>query len=217
MVVKKFMVTESVTLAPNDSFKKAINIVQDKGIRHLPVIDDGNVVGIVTDRDLGKASPSSATSLSVFELNYLLASITIGDIMTKDPITIDANAPVEEAAKLIDEHKIGALPVTEKGRYVGLITKSDVVHTFVEIMGLGVPSVRYEIDLENRPGALMETLKVIRDNGGYIVSVLTFQEKIAGRRTAVFRVRVDDEDTLSQALRNHGAPILVVCDVCRLD
>jgi acetoin utilization protein AcuB len=217
MIIKQRMVTDAITLSPDDSFKKAINIVQDKGIRHLPVVaDDGRVVGIVTDRDLAKASPSGATSLSVYELNYLLSSITIKDLMTEKPITVEADQPIEEAARLIHEHNIGALPVTEGGQFVGLITKSDILGTFVEILGLGVPSVRLELDLENRAGALMETLKLIRDHGGYIVSVIVFQEEPAGIRKSVIRVRVDDEAALREALEKSGPPIIKVCDVCRL-
>lgn len=217
MIVKMRMVSDAITLSPDDSFKKAINIIQDKGIRHLPVVDDGRVVGIVTDRDLAKASPSAATSLSVYELNYLLSSITIKDLMTKKPITVEASAPIEEAAKLIHEHNIGALPVVEDGKFVGLITKSDILGTFVEILGLGVPSVRIELDLENRAGSLMETLKLIRDAGGYIVSVITFREEPAGIRKSVIRVRVDDEAALRATLEKAGPPIMKVCDVCRLD
>ncbi len=217
MIVKQRMVKDPFALSPEDTFKKAINIVQDKGVRHLPVVtEDGRVVGIVTDRDLSKASPSAATSLSVYELNYLLSSITIKDLMTQKPITIEGSQPIEEAARLVYEHNVGALPVTEDGKFIGLITKSDLLGTFVEILGLGVPSVRLELDLENRAGSLMETLKLIREHGGYIVSVITFKEEPAGIRKSVIRVRVDDEPALRAALEKAGPPIIKVCDVCQL-
>jgi CBS domain-containing protein len=105
--------------------------MKECNIRRLPVVENGRLVGIVTLGDIREASPSAATSLSIYELNYLLSRLTIGQIMTRDPITITPDTSIEAAARLMLEHKIGGLPVVDGTRVVGIITESDIFRLLV--------------------------------------------------------------------------------------
>jgi acetoin utilization protein AcuB len=211
MLVKNRMSTEVFTLNPDQTLLKAMTLVQQKRIRHLPVVQDGKVVGMVTERDIRKAGASDSTSLSIFELNYLMDQIKVSSFMTKKVISVSPEAPIEEAAKLIYDHKIGALPVVEQNRLVGLITSSDILETFIEVLGINEPGVRLVLELEDRVGALADTTKIIKDLGLYLVSVVTLpQEEGKKTRETVLRVRPTDEKKLKDYLRTVGPPIISV-------
>jgi acetoin utilization protein AcuB len=211
MLVKNRMTTEVTTLNPDQSLLKAMTLIQQKGIRHLPVVEGEKVVGMVTEFDVRKAGASDSTTLSVFELNYLLDQIKVGSFMSKKVITVSPEETIEVAAKKIYNHKIGALPVVEKDRLVGLITSSDILETFIEVLGINEPSIRVEVELENRTGALADTAKILKDLGLYLVSVVTLpQEEGKKTRVTVFRVRPTDEKKLKDYLRTVGPPILAV-------
>jgi acetoin utilization protein AcuB len=211
MFVKNRMTTEVITLNPDQTLLKAMTLIQQKRIRHLPVVQEGKVVGIITERDVRKAGASDSTSLSIFELNYLMDQIKVSSFMIKKVITVSPDEPIEAAAKLIYDHKIGALPVVEENRLVGLITKSDILETFIEVLGINKPSIRVELELENRLGALADTTKIIRELGLYLVSLVTLPEE-EGKKTrgAVFRVSPTDEKKLKDFLRTVGPPIISV-------
>jgi acetoin utilization protein AcuB len=119
------------TVGPATSVSEAREVMRRKVIRHLLVTEGERLVGIITDRDIRLNLPSPATSLSVWEINYLLAKLTVGDVMTKAVITVEPERPIEDAARLILEHRIGALPVMEDGRLVGILTETDLLRAFV--------------------------------------------------------------------------------------
>jgi acetoin utilization protein AcuB len=211
MLVRKRMTTEVITISPDQTLIKAITLIHQKRIRHLPVVQGGKLVGIVTEHDVRKAGASDSTSLSIFELNYLIDQIKVSSFMTKKVITISPEEPIEAAAKIIYDHKIGALPVVEQNQLVGLITRSDILETFIEVLGINRPSVRIELVLENRIGALAETLRIIRELGLYLVSLVTLpEEEGSATRGAVIRVRPTDEKKLKDFLRTVGPPIVSV-------
>jgi acetoin utilization protein AcuB len=133
--VKKQMKPNPITVGPQDSFRHAMNLIRQRGIRHLPVVEEGRLVGIVTDRDIRQASPSPATSLEMHELHYLLEKIKVRDIMTTNVVTVAPDTPIEEAARLMLHHRIGSLPVLRRRELVGIITETDILHAFVEVMG----------------------------------------------------------------------------------
>jgi acetoin utilization protein AcuB len=205
------MATEVITLTPDQSLLKAMNLLQQKRIRHLPVVREGRVVGMVTEYDVRKAGASDATTLSIYELNYLLDRIKVSDFMTKNVITVSPDEPIEVAAKKIYDHKIGALPVVEKDQLVGLITSSDILETFIEVLGINEPSTRVELELENRIGALADTTRIFKELRLYLVSVVTLpEEEGKTSRGTVFRVKPTDEKKLKEYLRTVGPPILSV-------
>ncbi|MCS7251833.1 MAG: CBS domain-containing protein [Thermoflexus sp.] len=134
--VRDWMTSNPITISPRTTLPEAHRIMKEHRIRRLPVIDEhGRLVGIVTLGDVREASPSGATSLSIFELNYLLACLTVDKIMTRKVITVTPDTPIVEAARLMLEHKIGGLPVVENDRVVGIITESDIFKMVVRLMG----------------------------------------------------------------------------------
>ncbi|HLC26190.1 MAG TPA: CBS domain-containing protein [bacterium] len=134
MRVSERMTKNIITVTPETTLSEALRIVHEKKIRHLPVVAEGRLVGIVTDRDLKKVSASEATTLSVWELNYLLDRVKIKDFMIRDVISISPELPIDEAAELMIAHRIGSLPVVEDGKVVGILTETNMVETLVAIM-----------------------------------------------------------------------------------
>lgn len=132
--VKDWMSKKPITIGQNQTLPEAHQLMQENKIRRLLVMDNGNLVGILTRGDVREAGPSDATSLSIFELNYLLAKLPVSRIMTKDPLVISPSTRLTEAAKLMLRHKIGGLPVVQGHKLVGIITESDIFRAFVELM-----------------------------------------------------------------------------------
>lgn len=131
-LVRDWMTAHPITVDPKTTLPEAHKIMKDRRIRRLPVIDRNQLIGIVTLGDVREAEPSDATTLSIFELHYLLAKLTIGEIMTREPLTISVNATIREAAKMMLQHKIGGLPVMEDGQLVGIITESDIFRVLAQ-------------------------------------------------------------------------------------
>ena len=130
--VRDWMTPNPITIEMKTTLPEAHKLMKDRRIRRLPVMDRGDLVGIVTLGDVREAEPSDATTLSIFELHYLLAKLTIGEIMTREPITIAVNATIREAAKMMLQHKIGGLPVMDNGNLVGIITESDIFRVLAQ-------------------------------------------------------------------------------------
>ena len=132
MTVRDLMTISCVTAPPPMGVLEARQLMLEKRIRHLLVTDGPKLVGIVTDRDIRLNLPSPATSLSVWEINSLLARMTVGSVMSKNVVTIGSGAEAREAAQLLLDHRIGALPVVDQGRLVGIITETDLLRAFVK-------------------------------------------------------------------------------------
>jgi len=130
--VQDWMTPNPITIEPDTVLGQANRLMKEHKIRRLPVVDHGKLVGIVTLGDLREASPSDATALSIFEIHYLLAKLTISDIMTRNPITVSPDTTIYDAAQLMLEHKIGGLPVVQEGKVVGVITESDIFRMVVQ-------------------------------------------------------------------------------------
>lgn len=131
MTVKEYMTPNPVTVAPETSVPEAAALMKKGGFRRLPVLKEGELVGIVTDRDLKEAMPSDANALSVWEINYLIARLKVAEIMTEHPVTVADTLPLQAAAKTMLEAKVGGLPVTHEGKLVGVITVTDVLRAFL--------------------------------------------------------------------------------------
>lgn len=139
MRIAELMSTTLVTASPSTPVVEARALMTEKRIRHLLVVNDSRLVGIVTDRDIRLNLPSPATSLSVWELNYLLAQLTVDKVMTRTVRTIAPDRDVREAARVMAEQKVGALPVVKDGRPVGIVTETDMLHAFVKLVDQGGP------------------------------------------------------------------------------
>jgi len=209
MIVAKRMMRNPVFVDENDSMKKAMDLLKDREIRHLPVLKDGEkLVGIVTERDIKQASPSPATALEIREIYYLLDKVKVKQIMTRRPYTISSTAPIEEAALIMREKRIGCLPVVEEGRLVGILTETDILDAFIESMGVSGPGYRMELALPNKPGMLYEVLKLMKDFDASVVSVATAAHDEQGKKIIILRVETKNYKLLKAALKKGGYEIL---------
>ena len=148
MFVKNRMSRHPITVRPETSLYDALQLMRREHVRRLPVLDDaGDLVGIVLEKDLLYASPSPATSLSVYELNYLVSQVTVEDLMTRDVITVDDDCPLEEAARIMADNDISGLPVMRDAKLVGMITESDLFRIFLELLGARVWGLRVAINV----------------------------------------------------------------------
>lgn len=209
MIVAKRMMRNPVSVDENDSMKKAMDLLKERDIRHLPVLKDGEkLVGIVTERDIKQASPSPATALEIREIYYLLDKVKVKQIMTRRPYTISSTAPIEEAALIMREKRIGCLPVVDGGKLVGILTETDILDAFIEAMGVSGPGYRVELALPNRPGMLFEVLKLLKDFDANIVSVATAPHDEADRKVLILRIEAKNYKVLKAAIKKTGYEIL---------
>jgi acetoin utilization protein AcuB len=194
------MQTKVITASPQTTLPDALKLLAQRRVRHLPVVGpDGDLVGIVSDRDLKQAMASPATSLAAHELVYLLNRLPVEQIMTRTVVTIGLMAPVEEAARLMVQEKIGAVPVMDGGELVGIVTETDVLGLFVDALGAGVPSTRLEILLGEDPAALGDVVATIGRAGVRICSLVVLRSR-AGRHEAIVRVATIDPGDAVRAL-----------------
>ncbi len=212
MIVRNRMKADPVVLKKEDSLRKAMSIFQKEGFRHIPVVDRGKVVGMVTDQDLHRITGGPTPTASIQELHYVLEKVKVEEFMTKDPFTVSPETYVEDAAQILYEKKIGALPVVENNYLVGIITKNDILETFLDILGLTTPGKRVEVVLEDRTGALSDATRVIKDLGVYLISGVTMPQKTKGKRHTLFRVAPDQVERVKEALRKSGPPVISVMD-----
>lgn len=212
MLVKDRMTSDLIAITPVTSFPEGFRIMRERGIRHLPVVDDrGKLIGIVTQTDLLHASPSTATTLSVFEMSYLLANLHVQEVMSSPPITVSEDAPLEEVARLMVERKIGCLPVMRDGDLVGMITETDIFETFVEVLGGEEASLRVTVRVVDVRGELARLAGVIAGQGGNICSVARFRGEDPEHCYITFRLEGVDEEVLVPALEDTVEEVTHVC------
>lgn len=204
MYVRTRMTKDPITITKETTIAEALELMRKHSIRRLPVLEKGKLVGIVTDRDLSEVSPSPATSLSVFEINYLLAKMKIKDVLPKNQkvITIHPDAYLEEAALLMREHKIGALPVMEGDKLVGIITETNIFDAFIDLLGVREAGTRITLAVEDKPGVLADVTQVIRDYGANILRVAVFRNE--GQTLVVLRLNTSNVQPIIDVLKEHG-------------
>lgn len=189
MYVKDWMTHPVYTIDVEDSVISAIRLMKERQIKHLPVMENGNLIGIVSDRKLKEYTPSKGTALDIYELNYLLENTKIKEIYNKNVITTSPFTPIEDAAAELLEHRIGCLPVIEEKKLVGIISDMDIYKAIVSITGAKKGGYRVTFILDDRPGTIREAADVIRKHGFGIESILSKQSDIAGKRNVVIRSR----------------------------
>lgn len=174
MLVKGWMTTDVITIDEDISMMKAGQIMKENSISRLPVLKNGKLVGIITDRDVKEASPSKATTLDIHELYYLLSELKVKDVMAKKVITCSPEDTVEKAAVKMLEYRISGLPVVDKEKnVVGIITKNDIFKVLISITGVYRGGAQFAFNLPDTPGSIKEVADVIRKHGGNMVSILT--------------------------------------------
>ncbi|MCL1837893.1 MAG: CBS and ACT domain-containing protein [Propionibacteriaceae bacterium] len=156
MLVKNRMTANPFTVAPTDSVPQALAVMTKHSVRHLPVVSQGAVVGVLSRNDIAAASPSQATSLSHSELTYLLDKLKVSKVMTRDPVTISPDGLLEEAATAMRDNKIELLPVVDDGKLVGVITESTILDAFIELLGFRDHGTRLTVEAADAPGVLAQ-------------------------------------------------------------
>lgn len=198
MLVGKRMSHPVITIPPEMPVVDALNLMKRERIRRTPVIRDGKLVGIVSDKDLLNASPSPATSLSVWEMNYLLTKITVKEVMTKKVLTVTEGTPIEEAARIMADNKIGGLPVVQDENVVGIITETDLFKIFLELMGAREIGVRVTALMHEERGQLAKLTQVIANAKGNFVAFGQFSGEDSSNRLITFKVAGIEQEELKK-------------------
>ena len=199
MLVKNWMSKNVITIGVDNSMQDATSILKQHRIRILPVVKKGKLVGIITDRDLKRASASDATTLEIHELLYLLMEIKIEDIMTRNPFAVPLDWTVEETAELLINNKISGAPVVdEQNMVVGVITQTDLFRVLISLTGINAAGIQFAFKTRDYPGTIKELADVIREFGGQMVSILSSYDKVPeGFRTVYIRMRHIDRHRLA--------------------
>lgn len=205
MYVKARMTTNPFTVTPEATIADTLELMRSKNIRRVPVIKNEKLVGIITEKKLLEISPSPATSLSIFEINYLLSKTKISELMTKDVITVTPDTLVEIAATKMKEYDIGAIPVVENGKLVGIITESDIFETFIEIMGFQDTGSRIDVKAEeDKPGILAEVAAIIAGMNVNITHLTLYHDEIT------IRINTINPDPVIHGLQEKGYKVVAI-------
>jgi acetoin utilization protein AcuB len=202
MLVGERMSRPVISLTPEMAGTDALALFRKEHIRRAPVVKNGKLVGIVSDKDLMNASPSTVISLSVWEINYLISKIKVLDVMTKKVLTVKADTPIEEAARIMADNKIGGLPVIDEGNVVGMITETDLFKIFLELMGAREKGVRVTAQIEEKPGQLAKLTKAIADAGGNFIAFGQFTGPDTGSRLVTFKVAGMKKEAVKAAVES---------------
>ncbi len=204
MLVKERMSSPIIAVDPNMPIMEALKLMQDRGIRRTPVLDKkGNLIGIISDKDLLNAAPSDATTLSVWEMNYLLAQVKVKDVMTKKVLTVTEDTPIEEAAYMMVQNKIGGMPVMRGNQVVGLITETDLFKIFLELMGAQDKGVRVTALVPEKLGELEALTHAIAEAGGSFIAFGQFSGEGPENRMVTFKVAGMEMDEVKEKIAPH--------------
>ncbi|MBU2510656.1 CBS and ACT domain-containing protein [bacterium] len=189
MLVKNWMSQPVITVEVSDTIKLANQLLNKNRIRSLPVLSEGELVGIVTDRDLKRASISETAGLESHEIIYLNTRIELSEIMTENPITVTPETTVDEVAKILLKHKISGVPVVnDSGNLVGIITQGDIFKLLISLTGIEAEGVQIAVQIEDKAGTVKEIADIVRSLGGRIGSLLTSYDDVPdGYRNAYFK------------------------------
>ena len=196
MLVRNWMNPTVISTEAQASMAEALNLMKENQIKTLPVFDRETLVGVVTDRDLKRASASDATLLEIHELLHALTRIKVRDIMSRNPITIPDTYTVEEAAEVLRDHHISGAPVMDaKGRMVGMISQNDLFNALMSLTGVKRRGIHLAFEVEDRPGSIKDLADIIRRYGGRMASILSSYDRAPqGFRHVYIRAYQVDRD-----------------------
>jgi acetoin utilization protein AcuB len=203
------MTMEVKTISPDTNITEAFKIMKENNIRRLPIMQGNKLTGIVTLSDLNRAAPSAATSLSIHELNYLLAKTKIKDIISRqqEVFTVSSNNYIETAAKIMRQHRISGLPVVDDGKVVGIVTETDIFDALIDILGVTQPHSRIDLYVPSGPGSLAEISGIIASRGISIINaVLYYDEKKLLYKT-IIRIEELNGKEIAEELKKKGYEI----------
>ena len=202
MLVRERMSREPVTITSDVSVPDALRLMRERKVRRLPVLDShGKLVGIVSDQDLLYASPSPVSSLSVWEMHYLLAKLKVEEVMTRKVITVTEDTPLEEAARIMADNKIGGLPVMREDKLVGIVTETDLFKAFLELLGARLPGVRVMALIPDAKGTLAKITNAVFGAGGNIMAFGQSRDASGTRWQVTLKVQDVPRAQLVEAIR----------------
>ncbi|MEN6350905.1 MAG: CBS and ACT domain-containing protein [Syntrophomonas sp.] len=209
MKVKDRMSRNVITVDMNTSVNEAFRLMKENNVRRLPVMDKGQLQGIITLSDLNQAAPSSATSLSIHELNYLLAKTKIKDLISKKQnlLTIAPDNYIETAAKLMRKNKVSGLPVTDNGQLVGIVTETDIFDALIDILGVKTAHSRIDFYVKDRPGSVAEVTGLIGEKGIDILNTVMYFDDKKGKYKMILRMEEMDYKPVVAELEARGYEI----------
>jgi acetoin utilization protein AcuB len=208
MLVGLRMTRNVITATPQTSHREAVEMMRDNKIRRLPVVENDQLVGIVVQKDLLSVQPSPATTLSIYEMYTLLDRLKLEDIMKRPVITVGPDCPLEDAARIMIENRIGCLPVIRTGQLVGIITETDIFRMLVEVLGGGEEGIHFTVNITDQPGKLAELAGAVARAGGNIVSVTSFHGEDANHMFISLKEQGADQHKLRQNLTEIGVEIV---------
>ena len=211
MFANDYMTKAVVTAHPDDLVIDVRKIMQEQNVRHVPVVDGGTLVGIVSLNSLRDAAPSKATDLSIHEVHYLLSKMKIKDVMKKDVVFCAADDHVEDVARIMQTRRIGAVPVVDKGKLVGILTNNDMFRVLMKILGMEGPGNRITMWMERGRGELLvDIVTAVKDRGKMIKSLLSMESPRPGKQLVILHLDSSDMTEVVQALKDHGFEIVSV-------
>ena len=214
MLVYERMSRHPLTVSPDTPVDAALKRMREERVRRFPVVEEGGkLVGIISEKDLLYAAPSPATSLSIYELHYLYSRIRVEQVMTRDVITIPEDAPLEEAARIMVDNKVGGLPVMREDKLVGIITETDIFKTFMEMLGARDQGLRLTLLCPAQRGKLAAITGAVAGLGGNIISLGTFWGQDASNAIITLKVVDVDKDMLVEKVRPHVSEVVDVREV----
>ena len=207
MYVREYMTPNPVTITSDVSVPQALRIMRDKKVRRLPVLDGkGKLVGIVSDKDLLHASPSPATSLAVWEMNELLAKLKVEKVMAREVITVSEDLPLEEAARIMVDRRIGGLPVMREQTLAGIITETDLFKVLLELLGGRRSGMRVTVSVAGAKGTLAKVANAVFDAGGDIVGLGI--SEVSGSRGLQWEIMLKVQDASKEKLVEALKPVV---------
>ncbi len=216
MRVRDFMKTNVITVPSSTSIYDALKIMKENNIKRLPIVDNGKLVGIVSRKGLKEATPSKATTLSIYELNYLLSKMTVKDVMHKKVITVSPDTSFEQAAFIMHKYQIGGLPVLEKGKLVGYISSNDLFNVMVQMNGLDKPVTRFtiEIDDDKTDAAIVDIATLMKEKNIEIrlLSVMDLPQYLHKKHLIVRTELIENIDEIKKLINDKGYNVVSVIE-----
>ncbi|MDR0922338.1 MAG: CBS domain-containing protein [Lactobacillales bacterium] len=209
MAIKDFMTAEVISVSPETKISRASEVMKEHDIHRVPVMDGNKLVGLITEGTIQEASPSKATSLSVYEMNYLLNKTTVADVMIKDVLTISPDALLEDGIYLMRSKNVGVLPVLDGEKLVGIITDKDIFDAFLKITGYGKEGVRASLEItEDHPGVLADITRILAEKSLNILTIVVAPAKL--KTVIEIQLLSTDEETVKEILTSAGYKVTSV-------
>lgn len=206
MFVRNKMTANPFTISADQNIPDAHEIMAENGVKRLPVMKNGKLVGVVSKEDIVQASPSKATSFSMGEITYLLSKTKISQIMNKNPFIISSNALLEEAAILMRDNNVSFLPVVDNDKLVGIITESNIFDSFIELLGFREPGTRLTVEANDEPGIMANLTGIIGDFGANITHVAVYRGT-GGKSSVVIGINSFNTAEMEKSIEDHGYKI----------